>query len=54
MVLCPAMATWLRDHGVGVLVAHIHREHGASAGLARSLGLAPTEVVVDGEVRWHG
>ncbi len=48
------MATWLRDHDVGVLVAHIHPEHGASAGVARSIGLAPTEVVVDGEVRWQG
>jgi len=44
----------VRDHGVGVLVAHIHPKHMASVGVARSLGLAPTEVVVGGEVRWPG
>jgi len=48
------MATWLRRNGVGVLIAHIHPEHVASATVARSLGLAPTDVIVDGEVRWQG
>lgn len=36
-----------------VLVAHIHPEHAASAAVARALGLAPTGIVVDGEVRWE-
>lgn len=48
------MATWLRSNGVGVLVAHIQPEHVASAGVARALGLTPTDVIVDGEVRWQG
>lgn len=36
-----------------VLVAHIHPDHAASAAIARALGLRPTGVVVDGEVRWE-
>lgn len=36
-----------------VLVAHIHPDHAASAAVARALGLRPTGVVVDGEVRWE-
>ncbi|MFE6775850.1 GNAT family N-acetyltransferase [Streptomyces sp. NPDC057702] len=47
-----AMARWLRAQGVTHLVASIHPEHGASGAIARALGLAPTDVVVDGEVRW--
>jgi len=47
-----ALVTWLWEHGVHTLVAHVHPDHAASAGVARSLGLTPTEVVVDGEVRW--
>ena len=47
-----ALVAWLREHGVHTLVAHVHPDHAASAGVARSLGLTPTEVVVDGEVRW--
>jgi hypothetical protein len=30
----------------------MHPEHQASMRVAEHLGLAPTEVVVDGEVRW--
>ncbi len=47
-----AMARWLADHGVAVLVAHVHPEHLASAAVASRLGLLPTEVSVDGETRW--
>lgn len=36
-----------------VLVAHIRPDHAASAAVARALGLRPTGVVVDGEVRWE-
>jgi RimJ/RimL family protein N-acetyltransferase len=48
-----AMVTWLWAHGVTEVVAHIHPEHSASIGVARSLGLSPTEEFVDGERRWH-
>ena len=46
------MGRWLADHGVAVLVAHVHPEHLASAAVASRLGLLPTEVSVDGETRW--
>jgi RimJ/RimL family protein N-acetyltransferase len=32
--------------------AHVHPGHAASQRVARAAGLAPTDVVVDGEVRW--
>lgn len=48
------MLDWLRGEGVRVVTAHIHPEHAASQAVARSLGLAPTETVHDGEVRWIG
>jgi RimJ/RimL family protein N-acetyltransferase len=47
-----AVQAWLRGHGVTRFSAHIHPDHGASAAVARRLGLAPTDVVEDGEVRW--
>jgi RimJ/RimL family protein N-acetyltransferase len=46
------MATWLGNHGVQRLVAHVHPDHRASMRVAERLGLAPTDVVVDGEIRW--
>jgi RimJ/RimL family protein N-acetyltransferase len=48
-----AMVAWLREGGVGIVRAHIHPDHAASAAVARRLGLAPTEERVDGEVRWE-
>ena len=48
------VVAWLRGRGVGRLIAHIHPRHGASQAVARALGLAPTQLVVDGEVRWLG
>ena len=48
------MSRWLRDQGVADMVAHVHPDHGASAAVARRLGLAPTTVMQDGEVRWLG
>lgn len=48
------MARWLRDRGVAVILAHVHPDHAASAAVAHRLGLAPTTVVQDGEVRWLG
>jgi enoyl-CoA hydratase/carnithine racemase/RimJ/RimL family protein N-acetyltransferase len=47
------MARWLRDQGVERLTANIHPEHHASMAVARSLGLAPTVTVVDGEIQWQ-
>jgi RimJ/RimL family protein N-acetyltransferase len=47
-----AMTGWLRAQGVRRFTAHIHPDHGASIAVARSLGLFPTDVVVDGEIRW--
>jgi RimJ/RimL family protein N-acetyltransferase len=47
-----AMVAWLRSQGVGQIVALVHPDHGASAKVARHLGLVPTGDLVDGEVRW--
>lgn len=47
-----AMARWLRTRGVGRLAAYVHPRHEASQRVARALGLAPTDVTRDGEVRW--
>lgn len=47
------MVTWLRQQGVGTVVAHVHPQHEASMAVARAVGLAPTEAVVEGEVRWE-
>ncbi len=43
---------WLTHRGVGELWALIHPDHVASSRVAVSLGLSPTEKVVEGEVRW--
>ena len=45
---------WLRDQGVTRFVAHVHPDHGASAAVARHLGLAATDARHQGEVRWVG
>ena len=47
-----AMTAWLRQHGVRRVVAHIHPDHEASVRVARALGLSPTDVRIDGEIRW--
>jgi RimJ/RimL family protein N-acetyltransferase len=46
-------AEWLRTRGVHDLCAHIHPGNDASMAVARSVGLRPTDVMVDGEVRWE-
>ncbi|QKE86070.1 GNAT family N-acetyltransferase [Arthrobacter sp. NEB 688] len=38
--------------GVGTVVAHVRPGHAPSEAVARSLGMGPTDVVVDGETRW--
>lgn len=40
--------------GARRLLAHIHPAHPASQRIAAALGLQPTDIVVDGEVRWAG
>jgi RimJ/RimL family protein N-acetyltransferase len=49
-----AVASWLRERGVGVLIADIHPDHASSIGVALAVGLAPSTEIVDGEVRWIG
>jgi RimJ/RimL family protein N-acetyltransferase len=46
------MTGWLRENGVQRLMAHVHPDNQASMGVARRLGLRPTGVVHDGEIRW--
>jgi RimJ/RimL family protein N-acetyltransferase len=48
------MLRWLHQHGITMVIAHVHPEHSASIALARSLGLRPTTRTRDGEVRWEG
>lgn len=47
------MVRWLRDRGPVVVRAHVHPDHPASQAVARAIGLTPTTVLVDGEVRWE-
>lgn len=47
-----AMITWLRHEGTETIVAHVNPRHLASVAVARAVGLAPTDTVVDGEVRF--
>lgn len=47
------MLRWLRQHGIGVVIAYVHPEHDASIGVARALGLRATTRTRDGEVRWE-
>lgn len=48
-----AMVDWLSTMGVDHLIACIHPAHAASQAVARRLGLHPTSVIEDGEVRWR-
>lgn len=48
-----ALVAWLTSTGVNRLVAYIHPEHAASMGVARALGLEPTDDRVDNEVVWE-
>ena len=47
------MARWLSQHDIRQLCAHIHPEHLASQAVAASVGLLPTEDMVNGERRWQ-
>jgi RimJ/RimL family protein N-acetyltransferase len=48
-----AMVARLGEDDIRVITAHIHPDNEASAGVARAIGLTPTSVVVEGEVRWE-
>ena len=48
------MAGWLRGQGIEHFVAHVHPEHRASQRVAARIGLAPTGMEVEGEIRWTG
>jgi RimJ/RimL family protein N-acetyltransferase len=48
-----AMIGWLTAVGVERYLADIHPGHAASAAVARKLGLRPTDVIEDGEIRWQ-
>jgi RimJ/RimL family protein N-acetyltransferase len=48
-----AMVGRLREDGVTSVTAHIHPDNAPSESVARSLGLARTTTVVDGELRWE-
>jgi len=46
-----ATAHPLQQHGVETVVVQVHPQHDASMAVARAVGLAATERVIDGEVR---
>ena len=48
-----ALVRWLVASGAVSVVAHVHPDHRASAGVAARVGLRPTNVVVAGEVEWR-
>jgi len=48
-----AMLDWLKAHGVGLVVAYVHPAHAASQAVTRKLGLRPTALIEDGEIRWQ-
>ena len=47
------LVSWLGDHAVSTIVAHIHPDHRASTAVATAVGPAPTEQWQDGEIRWQ-
>lgn len=44
----------LAEQGIDTVVAYIHPGHGSSKHIATRLGMFPTRIVVDGEIRWTG
>jgi RimJ/RimL family protein N-acetyltransferase len=48
-----ALVAWLDARGVTTIQAHIHPDHTASAAVARSAGLQPTDRFDDGEQLWQ-
>lgn len=48
-----AVVAWLRRRGVKSIRADIHPDNAASEGVARRIGLIPTDRIVDGERVWE-
>ncbi|WP_406862566.1 GNAT family N-acetyltransferase [Streptomyces sp. HUAS MG47] len=48
-----ALVDWLTERPVHTVIAHIHPDHRASATVATTAGLTPTDTRHDGEIRWH-
>ncbi len=48
-----AMTNWLKARGVGQFAAYVHPDHHSSQAVAQKLGLRPTSLVQDGEIRWQ-
>ena len=48
-----AMVDWLEATGTVTVTALIHPAHSASEDVARSLGLLPTDAMIDGERAWR-
>jgi RimJ/RimL family protein N-acetyltransferase len=48
-----ALVAWLHAHEVRTILAHIHPEHEASAGVAARAGLSATRERADGEQVWR-
>ncbi|UUU19349.1 GNAT family N-acetyltransferase [Streptomyces sp. DSM 40750] len=48
-----ALVDWLGRLPVRTVIAHIHPEHQASAAVATSAGLTPTDEWHEGEIRWR-
>jgi RimJ/RimL family protein N-acetyltransferase len=49
-----ALVRWLRTHSVTRILACIHPENLPSAGVARHVGLRPTDEYAEDEVVWRG
>lgn len=47
------LIAWLGGQPVETLIAHIHPAHRASAAVATSLGLTPTDIRQDAEIQWR-
>lgn len=48
-----ALVEWLETRGVMTIDAHVHPDNTASAGVAKRVGLAATQEIVDGETVWR-
>ena len=48
-----ALVTWLTEHSVRTVIAHVHPRHQASSAVAAAAGLTPTTQWHDGEIRWR-
>jgi RimJ/RimL family protein N-acetyltransferase len=48
-----ALVRWLQSQGINEIRASIHPSHEASMGIARRLGMHPTEIQIDGERQWE-